>query len=193
MTDHDSGASRRHGARAATDPAASGVTTVARAARPGSSASSRPSFLLRRPRPRHPSDGDSARRDHRSGGCPAPTPPHATATSPTWGSPAAVRRPVTRPPEGGPGGLPGRGPTIRRRPSGRAPTPSSWWTGTPSAGVREAVSRLAAEGPQAGIHVICLVETPAASPASPVTDDVRGGLRGLARLPGVRCRRAAQR
>ncbi|MCX4558426.1 FHA domain-containing protein [Streptomyces phaeochromogenes] len=39
-----------------------------------------------------------------------------------------------------------------------------------SAGVREAVSRLAAEGPQAGIHVICLVETPAASPASPVTD-----------------------
>jgi pSer/pThr/pTyr-binding forkhead associated (FHA) protein len=39
-----------------------------------------------------------------------------------------------------------------------------------SAGVREAVSRLAAEGPQVGIHVICLAETPAASPSSPVTD-----------------------
>ncbi|MEV0223961.1 FHA domain-containing protein [Streptomyces sp. NPDC050704] len=38
------------------------------------------------------------------------------------------------------------------------------------AGVREAVSRLAAEGPQVGIHVICLAETPAASPASPVTE-----------------------
>ncbi|MFD6289327.1 FHA domain-containing protein [Streptomyces sp. NPDC060205] len=39
-----------------------------------------------------------------------------------------------------------------------------------SAGVREAVSRLAAEGPQVGIHVICLAETPAASPSSPVID-----------------------
>ncbi|MFH8464032.1 FHA domain-containing protein [Streptomyces sp. NPDC017991] len=39
-----------------------------------------------------------------------------------------------------------------------------------SAGVREAVSRLAAEGPQVGIHVICLAETPAASPSSPVSD-----------------------
>ncbi|MFE7073021.1 FHA domain-containing protein [Streptomyces sp. NPDC057620] len=39
-----------------------------------------------------------------------------------------------------------------------------------SAGVRDAVSRLAAEGPQVGIHVICLAETPAASPSSPVID-----------------------
>ncbi|MFI1437591.1 FHA domain-containing protein [Streptomyces fructofermentans] len=37
-----------------------------------------------------------------------------------------------------------------------------------SAGVREAISRLAAEGPRAGVHVVCLAETPAASPASPV-------------------------
>ncbi|WP_327355692.1 FHA domain-containing protein [Streptomyces sp. NBC_01304] len=36
------------------------------------------------------------------------------------------------------------------------------------AGLREATTRLAAEGPAAGIHVICLAETPAASPASPV-------------------------
>ncbi|KOT36135.1 cell division protein FtsK [Streptomyces caelestis] len=36
--------------------------------------------------------------------------------------------------------------------------------------VGEAVARLALEGPQAGIHVVCLAETAAASPASPVTE-----------------------
>ncbi|MFV0135692.1 FtsK/SpoIIIE domain-containing protein [Streptomyces sp. HMX87] len=38
------------------------------------------------------------------------------------------------------------------------------------ADVREAVARLAVEGPRAGIHLVCLAETPAASPASPVTE-----------------------
>ncbi|MET7455127.1 FtsK/SpoIIIE domain-containing protein [Streptomyces sp. NPDC005574] len=38
------------------------------------------------------------------------------------------------------------------------------------AAVREAVARLALEGPRAGIHVVCLAETAPASPASPVTD-----------------------
>lgn len=38
-----------------------------------------------------------------------------------------------------------------------------------SAGLREAVARLAREGAAAGIHVVCLAETPAASPASPVS------------------------
>ncbi|MEW2161808.1 FHA domain-containing protein [Streptomyces sp. NPDC007084] len=38
------------------------------------------------------------------------------------------------------------------------------------ADVREAVLRLAHEGARAGIHVLCLAETPAASPASPVTE-----------------------
>ncbi|MFH8500022.1 FtsK/SpoIIIE domain-containing protein [Streptomyces coeruleorubidus] len=38
------------------------------------------------------------------------------------------------------------------------------------ADLREAVARLALEGPQAGIHVVCLAETAAASPASPVTE-----------------------
>lgn len=38
-----------------------------------------------------------------------------------------------------------------------------------SAGLREAVVRLTREGAGAGIHVVCLAETPAASPASPVT------------------------
>ncbi|MFC3577926.1 FHA domain-containing protein [Streptomyces yaanensis] len=38
------------------------------------------------------------------------------------------------------------------------------------ADVREAVVRLAREGARAGIHVVCLAETPSASPASPVTE-----------------------
>ncbi|MBE8469374.1 FHA domain-containing protein [Streptomyces justiciae] len=38
------------------------------------------------------------------------------------------------------------------------------------ADVREAVARLAFEGPRAGIHVLCLAETSPASPASPVTE-----------------------
>ncbi|CAM5424201.1 hypothetical protein SFUMM280S_09480 [Streptomyces fumanus] len=37
------------------------------------------------------------------------------------------------------------------------------------ADLRETVTRLALEGPRAGIHVVCLAETAAASPASPVT------------------------
>ncbi|MCX5037497.1 MULTISPECIES: FHA domain-containing protein [Streptomyces] len=37
------------------------------------------------------------------------------------------------------------------------------------ADVREAVTRLALEGPRAGIHVVCLAETAPASPTSPVT------------------------
>ncbi|MEU6124086.1 FHA domain-containing protein [Streptomyces sp. NPDC047123] len=39
-----------------------------------------------------------------------------------------------------------------------------------SAGLREATVRLAGEGARAGIHVVCLAETVAASPASPVLD-----------------------
>ncbi|MDO0933603.1 FHA domain-containing protein [Streptomyces sp. DG2A-72] len=38
------------------------------------------------------------------------------------------------------------------------------------ADVREAVTRLASEGPRVGIHVVCLAETAPASPASPVTE-----------------------
>ncbi len=38
------------------------------------------------------------------------------------------------------------------------------------ADVREAVARLALEGPRVGVHLVCLAETPAASPASPVTE-----------------------
>ncbi|MFI8944928.1 FHA domain-containing protein [Streptomyces sp. NPDC053750] len=38
------------------------------------------------------------------------------------------------------------------------------------ADVRETVARLAQEGPRAGIHIVCLAETAAASPTSPVTE-----------------------
>ncbi|MFF3844830.1 FHA domain-containing protein [Streptomyces sp. NPDC002328] len=38
------------------------------------------------------------------------------------------------------------------------------------ADLRGAMTRLASAGPRAGIHVVCLAETPAASPASPVTE-----------------------
>lgn len=38
------------------------------------------------------------------------------------------------------------------------------------ADLREAVARLAVAGPRAGIHVVCLAETPAASPSSPVAE-----------------------
>ncbi|MGC0402924.1 hypothetical protein RKD27_005568 [Streptomyces sp. SAI-126] len=38
------------------------------------------------------------------------------------------------------------------------------------ADLRKAVARLAAEGPRAGIHIVCLAETAPASPASPVTE-----------------------
>ncbi|NLU76723.1 FHA domain-containing protein [Streptomyces sp. HNM0575] len=42
-----------------------------------------------------------------------------------------------------------------------------------SAALRDAVARLAAEGPAAGIHLLALAETPAATPSSPVSETVR--------------------
>ncbi|EPJ39664.1 hypothetical protein STAFG_3288 [Streptomyces afghaniensis 772] len=57
------------------------------------------------------------------------------------------------------------------RPASPGPTPSSSSDGDPGgADLRAAVARLALEGPRAGIHVVCLAETAAASPASPVTE-----------------------
>ncbi|MDH3036549.1 FHA domain-containing protein [Streptomyces sp. TRM75561] len=38
------------------------------------------------------------------------------------------------------------------------------------ADVRDALARLAGEGPRGGVHLLCLAETPAASPASPLTE-----------------------
>ncbi|SCK56924.1 FtsK/SpoIIIE family protein [Streptomyces sp. WMMB 714] len=41
-----------------------------------------------------------------------------------------------------------------------------------SAELRTSVARLAAEGPAAGIHLLCLAETPAATPSSPLSETV---------------------
>ncbi|GGL72303.1 hypothetical protein GCM10010129_15040 [Streptomyces fumigatiscleroticus] len=70
---------------------------------------------------------------------------------------------------------PGSGPGQRaaRPPAGGFAGPYSVLVvdGDPGgADVREAVTRLAVEGPAAGIHVVCLAETESASPASPVTE-----------------------
>ncbi len=74
--------------------------------------------------------------------------------------------------------------TVRPQPSWARPDPGSedpsgGFTGPYTvvvvdgdpggADVREAVARLALEGPRAGVHVVCLAETAAASPTSPVT------------------------
>ncbi|MDT9701867.1 FtsK/SpoIIIE domain-containing protein, partial [Streptomyces sp. P17] len=73
--------------------------------------------------------------------------------------------------------------TPARRPSWAQADPADHFAGPHTvvvvdgdpggADVREAVARLASDGPRAGIHVLCLAETPPASPASPVTDTYR--------------------
>ncbi|WP_314411930.1 FHA domain-containing protein [Streptomyces kroppenstedtii] len=122
------------------------------------------------PRPRNPADAGAA--------------PGQDAS----GAPAPGSRPLARDAHATHLGLPRSG-TQGGEPRGRSGRPSwarsddpsqAGWSGPRtvvvvdgdpgSAGVREAVSRLAAEGPQVGIHVICLAETPAASPSSPVID-----------------------
>ncbi|AXE86313.1 ESX-1 secretion system protein EccCa1 [Streptomyces sp. Go-475] len=100
--------------------------------------------------------------------------------SPVTGAPgAAPSAPVTGP-RGGDGPVPPRA----NRPSWAvrddAPDPATAFPGPYTvlvvdgdpggSGLRDAVARLALEGPRAGIHVVCLAETAAASPASPVTE-----------------------
>ncbi|SCK21125.1 FHA domain-containing protein [Streptomyces sp. WMMB 322] len=59
-------------------------------------------------------------------------------------------------------------------PSGPGPFTLLVVDGDPgSASLRDAVARLAAEGPRAGVHLLCLAETPAATPSSPVSETVR--------------------
>ncbi|MBB6076006.1 FHA domain-containing protein [Streptomyces paradoxus] len=83
----------------------------------------------------------------------------------------------------GAGPSPARTAPAPRRPSWARDDDSGSGTGFPGpytvvvvdgdpggADLREAVGRLALEGPRAGIHVVCLAETAAASPASPVTE-----------------------
>ena len=86
---------------------------------------------------------------------------------------------------------------MRRAPCGalvRARSRCSSWTATrapPS--LRETVSRLAAEGPQAGIHLLCLAETPRRDSLLTAVGDGRGRVLHVARLPRVPRARAAQR
>ncbi|MCX4908267.1 FHA domain-containing protein [Streptomyces sp. NBC_00878] len=136
-----------------------------------------------RARPRHASDDDPALAGER-------TDSRSRTTDQTSGPAPARAHPTARDSNTTHLGLPRSGTQTSdaaargqaRRPSwARSDDPArAGWQGPHtvvvvdgdpgSAGVREAVSRLAAEGPQAGIHVICLAETPSASPASPVTD-----------------------
>ncbi|MFA3872120.1 FHA domain-containing protein [Streptomyces sp. MMCC 100] len=91
-------------------------------------------------------------------------------------------RPGARPQDAAATTDPGTG-AVRQQPSWARPDegtgPAGGFTGPYTvvvvdgdpggADVREAVARLALEGPRAGIHVVCLAETAAASPTSPVT------------------------
>ncbi|MFE9452700.1 FHA domain-containing protein [Streptomyces sp. NPDC006739] len=89
---------------------------------------------------------------------PTPTPGSASATPSPFPTP---RRPSWARDSLGPGGAGGfPGPytvvVVDGDPGGSS--------------LREAVARLAVAGPRAGIHVVCLAETPPASPASPVAE-----------------------
>ncbi|MFF9162876.1 FHA domain-containing protein [Streptomyces longwoodensis] len=131
--------------------------------RPAPSGSGRPLPAQRQPRPAEhaedaayaegPEPGDTASRATHQIAHPGP---HASA--------APARRPSWAPPDGpadasaAPHGHPG-------------PHTVLVVDGDPGgADLREAVARLSLEGPAAGIHVLCLAETAAASPASPVTE-----------------------
>lgn len=87
---------------------------------------------------------------------------------------AADAGPALAPAPAGPGGRPARRPSWARDDDPAdapftGPRTVLLVDGDPGgAEVRAAVARLAQEGPAAGVHVICLAETEAASPASPV-------------------------
>ncbi|PIM73838.1 cell division protein FtsK [Streptomyces sp. JV178] len=99
---------------------------------------------------------------------------HAADTVGTAGKPGSAD-PAGPGADGLPGGRPARRPSWAKddRAAGGFPGPYTVVVvdGDPGgADVREAVVRLAQDGPAAGIHVVCLAEAEAASPASPVTE-----------------------
>ncbi|KFG75237.1 FHA domain-containing protein [Streptomyces mutabilis] len=114
--------------------------------------------------------------DARNGGAHPPAPETAT-TIPA--QPTAPEHEARHP-----GTAPGTDPDTARRPSWARPDdgsdPADRFAGPYTvvvvdgdpggADVREVVARLAVEGPRAGVHVVCLAETAAASPSSPVTE-----------------------
>ncbi|KOV87679.1 MULTISPECIES: FtsK/SpoIIIE domain-containing protein [unclassified Streptomyces] len=119
--------------------------------------------------------------------------PRTYGTYGTYGGPGHAVRPAA--PEG-PGETPDAGgpgtPTAPASPAHAEPPTRrpSWAKEAPGAGggfagpftvvvvdgdpggaaLRDALARLAAAGPRAGVHVVCLAETPTASPASPVAE-----------------------
>jgi hypothetical protein len=99
---------------------------------------------------------------------------HTADTVGTAGK-AGIADPAGPGADGSPGGRPARRPSWAKddRAAGGFPGPYTVVVvdGDPGgADVREAVVRLAQDGPAAGIHVVCLAEAEAASPASPVTE-----------------------
>ncbi|MFE2267299.1 FHA domain-containing protein [Streptomyces griseosporeus] len=126
----------------------------------------------RRPATAHPADAwiTGPRETHPTPGLGHPSAPHTTpgATDPT-AAPTTPRRPSWARPDDGPGDshdLAGTG--------YGGPYTVVVVDGDPGGpGLREAVARLAAEGPRAGIHVVCLAEADPASPASPVAQTFR--------------------
>ncbi|MCZ9348884.1 hypothetical protein NGM36_03575, partial [Streptomyces mutabilis] len=117
--------------------------------------------------------------DTRSGGAPPPDRPAPETTATIPAQPTASEHDARHPAP-----APGTDPDTAPRPSWARPDdgsdPAARFAGPYTvvvvdgdpggAEVREAVARLAVEGPRAGVHVVCLAETAAASPTSPVTE-----------------------
>ncbi|MFD7455998.1 MULTISPECIES: FHA domain-containing protein [unclassified Streptomyces] len=118
----------------------------------------------------HPGSGTAA------GNATEPAAAHSgTPASPAPGTGSAPGAGADRRPPATPGSTPPHRPSwaLQDDPEPGFPGPYTVVVvdGDPGgAGLRDAIARLAGEGPRAGIHVVCLAETDPASPASPVTD-----------------------
>ncbi|MFI1835375.1 FtsK/SpoIIIE domain-containing protein [Streptomyces olivaceoviridis] len=96
----------------------------------------------------------------------------------TYGGPGHAVRPGTPAPAAAPSPTepPARRPSWAREAPGAGGGFGGPFTvvvvdGDPGgAGLRDALARLAVAGPRAGVHVVCLAETPTASPAAPLTE-----------------------
>ncbi|WP_333778559.1 FtsK/SpoIIIE domain-containing protein, partial [Streptomyces sp. IBSBF 3136] len=117
-----------------------------------------------------------ARQALASGGTTAPDP--TAPGTPAFGTPAPAQAPDTPAAFGSAHRTaPGRRPSWAREdagPEGSGGFPGPYTVvvvdGDPGgASLQESLARLAVAGPRAGIHVLCLAETAAATPASPVT------------------------
>ncbi|AWT47621.1 MULTISPECIES: FHA domain-containing protein [Streptomyces] len=127
----------------------------------------------RRPTEAHPVDGwiTGPRETHATPGLGHPPDPQTTPGG--TAAPTTPRRPSWARPDDGPGDGSGGSHGVAG-PGHPGPYTVVVVDGDPGGpGLREAVARLAVEGPRAGIHVVCLAETDPASPASPVAQTFR--------------------